>query len=104
MAGRLLRIAHSAGRRERRARPAAGPRGEGRTGLDPIAPDPELNLAGNFLYMLTGERPSPEDQRALDIALILHADHELNASTFSARVTAATLSDMYSAITSAIHL
>src|SRR5207245_519117 len=56
----------------------------------------------NFLLLLNGERPSGTAERALDIALILHADHELNASTFAARVTAATLSDMHSAITSAI--
>lgn len=63
--------------------------------------DRSLSHAGNFLYMLTGSRPTPEAERALDVALILHADHELNASTFAARVTAATLSDMHSAITSA---
>jgi citrate synthase len=65
-------------------------------------PDRSLSHAGNFLYMLTGAHPSLEAERALDVALILHADHELNASTFAARVTAATLSDMHSAITSAI--
>ncbi len=67
-----------------------------------IEPDRSLSHAGNFLWMLTGERPSDTATRAFDIALILHADHELNASTFAARVTAATLSDMHSAITSAI--
>src|ERR1700758_3772094 len=67
-----------------------------------VEPDRALSHAANFLLMLTGERPSPTAERALDIALILHADHELNASTFAARVTAATLSDMHSAITSAI--
>ena len=66
-------------------------------GGGPIAPDPALGHAANFLLMLTGERPSPEAARALDVALILHADHELNASTFAARVTAATLSDLHSA-------
>src|SRR3954466_10689527 len=65
-------------------------------------PDRALSHAGNFLLMLNGELPSETATRALDIALILHADHELNASTFAARVTAATLSDMHSAITSAI--
>ena len=69
---------------------------------DPIDPNPDLGHAANFLYMLSGEIPDPEHTRAFDIALILHADHELNASTFSARVTAATLSDMHSAVTSAI--
>src|SRR5262245_23628635 len=67
-----------------------------------IQPDPVLGHAANFLYMLTGERPSALASRAFDIALILHADHELNASTFAARVIAATLSDMHSAIVCAI--
>src|ERR1700757_2142577 len=73
-----------------------------RKGLDVIDPDRSLSHAANFLLMLNGKHPSPTAERALDIALILHADHELNASTFAARVTAATLSDMHSAITSAI--
>ncbi|HXZ80206.1 MAG TPA: citrate synthase [Terriglobales bacterium] len=73
-----------------------------RKGLPLVEPDRYLNHAGNFLYMLTGNRPSATASRALDVALILHADHELNASTFAARVTAATLSDMHSAVTSAI--
>ncbi|MCL6562921.1 MAG: citrate synthase [Firmicutes bacterium] len=73
-----------------------------RQGKAPVAPDPNLSLAENFLYMLHGERPRPSHASVFNTALILHADHELNASTFSARVTAATLSDMYSAITSAV--
>jgi citrate synthase len=73
-----------------------------RKGLDIVEPDRALSHSANFLLMLTGKRPSKVAERALDIALILHADHELNASTFAARVTAATLSDMHSAITSAI--
>ena len=73
-----------------------------RKGKSMVEPDRNLSHAGNFLLMLNGEPPSPTAERALDIALILHADHELNASTFAARVTAATLSDMHSAITSAI--
>ena len=73
-----------------------------RKGKAPVAPDASLSLAGNFLYMLNGARPSPTAERAFDIALILHADHEFNASTFAARVTAATLSDIHSAVTSAI--
>jgi 2-methylcitrate synthase len=73
-----------------------------RKGKDVVEPDRSLSHAANFLLMLNGERPSKTAERALDIALILHADHELNASTFAARVTAATLSDMHSAITSAI--
>ena len=64
----------------------------------PIPPDPVLGHAANFLYMLTGERPSALATRAFDVALILHADHELNASTFAARVAAATLTDIHSAI------
>jgi citrate synthase len=68
----------------------------------PIPPDPALGHAANFLYMLTGERPSSVAARAFDIALVLHADHELNASTFAGRVTAATLSDIYSSVVSAI--
>jgi citrate synthase len=67
-----------------------------------VPPDPALTHAENFLYMLRGERPSPLYRHVFNVALVLHADHELNASTFSARVTAGTLSDMYSAITSAI--
>lgn len=67
-----------------------------------IQPDPALGHAANFLYMLTGERPSALATRAFDIALVLHADHELNASTFAARVAAATLTDIYSAIVGAI--
>jgi citrate synthase len=73
-----------------------------RKGKPLIEPDRSLSHAGNFLLMLNGELPSETATRALDIALILHADHEWNASTFAARVTAATLSDMHSAITSAI--
>ena len=73
-----------------------------RKGKDVVEPDPALSHAANFLLLLNGAKPSPTAERALDIALILHADHELNASTFAGRVTAATLSDMHSAITSAI--
>ena len=73
-----------------------------REGKDPVAPDPSLGHAANFLYMLWGRKPDATAVKTVDIALILHADHELNASTFAARVTAATLADMHSAITSAI--
>jgi len=73
-----------------------------RRGLEPVAPDPGLGHAANFLFMIRGERASAEAVRAFDVGLVLHADHGFNASTFSARVTAATLSDMHSAITSAI--
>ncbi len=73
-----------------------------RKGKPHIEPDRSLSHSANFLLMLNGAVPSETAERALDIALILHADHELNASTFAARVTAATLSDMHSAITSAI--
>jgi citrate synthase len=68
----------------------------------PLQPDPVLSHAANFLYMLTGDRPSGLATRAFDVALILHADHELNASTFVARVAAATLTDIHSAIVAAI--
>lgn len=67
-----------------------------------VQPDASLSFAGRFLHALTGEKPNTISQKAFDVALVLHADHELNASTFAARVTAATLSDIYSAITSAI--
>ena len=73
-----------------------------RKGKPLVEPDRSLSHAGNFLYLLNGEIPSPTAERAFDIALILHADHELNASTFAARVIAATLSDMHSAVTGAI--
>ena len=67
-----------------------------------IDPDPALGHAANFLYMLTGQRPSALATRAFDIALVLHADHELNASTFAGRVAAATLTDLYSAVVAGI--
>ena len=73
-----------------------------RKGKQVIEPDRTLSHSANFLYQLNGEIPSATAERALDIALILHADHELNASTFAARVVAATLSDMHSAVTAAI--
>ena len=67
-----------------------------------IEPDPALGHAANFLYMLTGQRPSALAARAFDVSLVLHADHELNASTFAARVAAATLTDIHSTIVGAI--
>ena len=73
-----------------------------RNGKEPLAPRADLSHAGNFAYMLNGTEPNDTITKALDIALILHADHEWNASTFAGRVTAATLSDIYSAATSAI--
>ncbi len=73
-----------------------------RKGKPLVDADPSLSHAGNFLWMLNGEKPSETATRTMDIALILHADHELNASTFAARVIAATLSDIHSAITGAI--
>ncbi|OAI41179.1 hypothetical protein AYO38_04300 [bacterium SCGC AG-212-C10] len=73
-----------------------------RNGKEPIAPRDDLNHAANFLYMLTGEVPNELHARTFDVALILHAEHEMNASTFAAIVTGSTLSDMYSAIASAI--
>jgi citrate synthase len=73
-----------------------------RKGKAVVEPDPSLSHAANFLWMLNGEKPSETATKTFDIALILHADHELNASTFAARVIAATLSDVHSAITGAI--
>ena len=73
-----------------------------RKGLELVEPDPTLTHAANFLWMLNGEKPSETATKTLDVALILHADHELNASTFAARVIAATLSDIHSAVTGAI--
>ncbi len=73
-----------------------------RNGKEVIPGDQALGHAANFLYTLTGKKPDDVMERVFDVALILHADHELNASTFAARVTAATLSDIYSAVTSAI--
>ncbi|TAK35322.1 MAG: citrate synthase [Chloroflexota bacterium] len=73
-----------------------------RSGLPVMTPRAELGHAANFLYMLQGIEPDAVSARAFDVALVLHADHELNASTFAARVSAGTLADMYSSITSAI--
>ncbi|MBW3660745.1 MAG: citrate synthase [Gemmatimonadetes bacterium] len=73
-----------------------------RNGRTPVGPREGLSHAANFLWMLSGEEPDPEAAGILDVALILHAEHGMNASTFSARVTAATLSDLHSAITSAV--
>ena len=76
--------------------------GRAAAGKGLVAPDPALSHAANFLYMLTGDRPKPTAVKAFDIALTLHADHELNASTFAARVVAATLSDVHSAVVAGI--
>ncbi len=73
-----------------------------RQGKSLLPPDPSLGEAANFLYLIDGEKPSEEKEKTLDLCYVLHADHGMNASTFSARVTIATLSDMYSAITTAI--
>ena len=73
-----------------------------RNDLDPVNPNPNLNIATNFLYMLKGEMPDEFDAHVMDVALILQADHELNASTFTARVVAGTLADMYSAVIAAL--
>src|SRR5437867_3286979 len=73
-----------------------------RQGKSLLPPDPSMGEAANFLYLMDGEKPSAEKIKTLDMCYVLHADHGMNASTFSARVTIATLSDMYSAITSAI--
>lgn len=71
-------------------------------GLEPVEPKSELNIATNFLYMLKGEMPDEWDAHVFDVCMVLHADHELNASTFTARVVAGTLADMYGAVTAAI--
>ncbi|HLU83662.1 MAG TPA: citrate/2-methylcitrate synthase [Trueperaceae bacterium] len=73
-----------------------------RSGLEPVAPRPDLSVAGNFLYMLSGEVPTEAATRVMDVALVLHAEHGSNASTFVARAVASTLSDVYSSITAAI--
>lgn len=73
-----------------------------RNGKEVVTPDKSLSIAENFLYMLRGEKPDAEEARMFDIALILHADHELNASTFTTRVVAGTLADMYGAVTAGI--
>ncbi|HVL33919.1 MAG TPA: citrate/2-methylcitrate synthase, partial [Actinomycetota bacterium] len=73
-----------------------------RNGLDLVRPNPKLSHAGNLLWMITGDEPDEESARILDICLVLHADHTMNASTFTARVVASTLSDIHSATTAAI--
>jgi citrate synthase len=73
-----------------------------RSGQEPIPPDPQLSLAGNVLGMLRGNRPHAKQERAMDVSLILYAEHEYNASTFTARVVCSTLSDLHSAVTAAI--
>ncbi len=73
-----------------------------RIGALPVAPDPSLGHAANFLYMLTERRPSEGAAKAMDLALVLHADHEFNASTFAARVAASTLADVHGAVVAAI--
>ncbi|MEP7074952.1 MAG: citrate/2-methylcitrate synthase, partial [Acidobacteriota bacterium] len=73
-----------------------------RDGKDIVAPDPNLSIAENFLYMLRGEKPDEHEAHMFDVCLILHADHELNASTFTTRVVAGTLAGMYGAVTAGI--
>ncbi|MEZ4607670.1 MAG: citrate/2-methylcitrate synthase [Deinococcales bacterium] len=73
-----------------------------RQGLEPIVPDPDLSIPANFLYMHNGERPSEAATHVMDVALVLHAEHGSNASTFTARATASSLTDVYSAITAAM--
>jgi 2-methylcitrate synthase len=73
-----------------------------RNGREPVAPDPALPHAANFLYMLTGSRPGATAVRAMDVALVLHADHEFNASTFAARIAASTLADVHGAVSAAV--
>ena len=73
-----------------------------RRGLEPVAPNPDLNHAGNFLYMMFGEVPDQETTDLLDVDFILHAEHGANASSFGARVTASTISDLHSAVTTGV--
>ena len=73
-----------------------------RSGLDPLPPDPNLDHAGNFLYMLTGEEPDEETRKLMDVDFILHAEHSSNASAFAARVAASTVSDLHSAVVTGI--
>ncbi len=73
-----------------------------RRGEEPVAPHDDLSYAGNFLYMLTGEEPTETAEETFDMALILHADHGLNASTFTSMVIASTQADLYSAVTGGI--
>ncbi len=73
-----------------------------RRGLEPVAPKPELGIAANLLAMLHGEEPSEDEARAIDVAFILHAEHEMNASTFTARCVAGTGADLHSAVVAAI--
>jgi citrate synthase len=73
-----------------------------RRGLEPVPPNPELGIAANLLSMLRGEEPSEDEARALDVVLILHAEHEMNASTFTARCVAGTGADLHSAVVAAI--
>jgi citrate synthase len=73
-----------------------------RNGKQPVSPDPALPHAANFLYMLTGSRPGATAARAMDVALVLHADHEFNASTFAARIAASTLADVHGAVSAAV--
>ena len=73
-----------------------------RRGRLPIEPDPELGHAANLLYMMTGKKPTPIEERAMDVALILHADHGMNASTFACLVVASTMSDIYFSVDAGI--
>ncbi len=73
-----------------------------RQGLEPVAPNPDLSLAGNFLYMLFNELPDEETTKLLDVDFILHAEHGANASAFGARVTASTISDLHSAVVTGV--
>ncbi len=76
--------------------------GRVREGEEPVTPRPELDISSNFVYMLSGKEPDEVSVKAINVALVLHADHELNASTFSARGTVSTLADMHSGVVSAI--
>jgi citrate synthase len=89
-------------RLQARIGPLVGAYARLRDGKDPVAPRPGKSIAWNFLWCLFGKEPTPTAEKSIDVALVLHAEHELNASTFGARQTASTLSDIYSAIVAAI--
>ena len=94
-----MKAADKTHRPDRHDRSGLGPHPQ-RQGV--VAPDHTLNIAENFLYMLRGERADADESHMFDVCLILHADHELNASTFTTRVVAGTLADMYGAVTAGI--
>src|SRR5687767_1352011 len=89
-------------RLQARIGPLVGAYARLRDGKEPVAPKPGKSIAWNFLWCLFGKEPTPTAEKSIDVALVLHAEHELNASTFAARQAASTLSDIYSAVVAAI--